>query len=443
MKRLPGFRFDAKARLAHFEVVLPGAVVSRSGKRKHARKRRTVEAADVIEATTKYHEFRKETLEGKPAPPPPSTFASYIERHWPTMKKRVSERTAALDTDTIEKRLLPFFGALELATITGPVVRDFVGTLRRDGYTTRAGEKRAFAPDSINMALRTLRKVLRDAVERGELVTYPIRGKLPLEKTTPLRLELSRDELRAFVGAFEDEAGFRAYIEEEHAPGPVRISDHFGGKPRVFGGGLTRDSLGAGYHFERFHASRALFVVALETGLSKKDLLGLRWASVDLENGWVRAARGKTKVEAQIPIPAACRAALKDCQGRPVRSAELVFVTDEGRPYPESTLIRHFEVAKRLAGIRRRFRFHDLRHTFASRLASRGQSLQVIAKALGHTTARMAERYARPDEEAMRGIAAALDADQCAPEMCALEIPPGAKLERVMGIEPTTFSLGS
>lgn len=235
MKRLPGFRFDAKAKLVHLEVVLPGAIVSKGGKRRHVRRRRTVEAADVIEATTKYHEFRKETLEGKPAPPPPSTFASYVERHWPTMKKRVSERTAALDTDTIERRLLPFFGALDLAKITGPVVRDFVGTLRRDGYTTRAGEKRAFAPDSINMALRTLRKVLRDAVERGELLSYPIRGKLPLEKTTPLRLELSRDELRAFVGAFDDEAGFRAYIEEEHAPGPLRISDHFGGKPRVFG----------------------------------------------------------------------------------------------------------------------------------------------------------------------------------------------------------------
>ncbi len=441
---LPGFRFDAKAQLAHFEVVLPGVLASKRGKRKFARRRRTVAAKDVIEATAKFHAFRKEILEATPPPPaPPATFGAYVAEHWPTMKKRVSERTAALDTDTIEKRLLPFFGALELAKITGPVVRDFVGTLRRDGYVTRGGEKKAFAPDTINMALRALRKILRDAVERGELATYPIRGKLPLEKTTPLRLELSRDELRAFVGAFDDEAGFRAMIAEEHAAGPIRISDHFGGKPRVFGGGLTRDSLGAGYYFERFRASRVLFVVALETGLAKKDLLGLRWASVDLENGWVRATRGKTKVEAQVPISAACRAALKDCKERDVVSPELVFVTEEGRPYPASTLLRHFTIAKLLAGIRRRFRFHDLRHTFASRLASRGQSLQVIAKALGHTTARMAERYARPDEEAMRGIAAALDADSSAPVKCAFEMPPGAKLERVMGIEPTTFSLGS
>jgi len=435
---LPGYKYDAKKGIGHFEVIVPGS-------RSRVRRRTTVSAVDAIDATTKYHAFRKEALEGGSpiVPSTPMTFGRYIELYWPGMKTRVSKRTARLETDTIEKRLLPTFRDFELEKITGPVVRDFVGTLRRDGYVTRGGERRTFSPDSINRAPRTLRKILRDAVERGELAAYPIRGKLPLEKTTPLHLEMSRDELRAFIGAFDDEAGFRAYIEEEHAAGPVRISDHFGGKPRVFGGGLTRYSLGAGYYFDRFYASRVLFVVALETGLAKNDLLGLRWASVDLENGWVRATRGKTKVEAQIPISAACRAALKNCAARAVVSPELVFVTEDGTPYPASTLLRNFVIAKRLAGIRRRLRFHDLRHTFASRLASRGQSLQVIAKALGHTTARMAERYARPDDQAMRGVAAALDLD-------ARELLPrtpawvaGAKLERVKGIEPSTFSLGS
>ena len=72
MKRLPGFRFDAKAQLAHFEVVLPGVGVSKHGKRKFARRRCTVAAKDVIEATAKYHAFRREVLEAKPPPPPRS-----------------------------------------------------------------------------------------------------------------------------------------------------------------------------------------------------------------------------------------------------------------------------------------------------------------------------------------------------------------------------------
>ena len=74
----------------------------------------------------------------------------------------------------------------------------------------------------------------------------------------------------------------------------------------------------------------------------------------------------------------------------------------------KARLERAFATAKKLAKIKRRFRFHDLRHTFASTLACQGVALQVIAKALGHTTTKMSERYARPSEEAIRGLAAAL-----------------------------------
>jgi Phage integrase family len=65
-----------------------------------------------------------------------------------------------------------------------------------------------------------------------------------------------------------------------------------------------------------------------------------------------------------------------------------------------------------LTDSRGRVRVHDLRHTFASRLASKGVSLQLIARSLGHTTARMSERYARPDEAAFRAVREALDAPQ-------------------------------
>jgi hypothetical protein len=90
---------------------------------------------------------------------------------------------------------------------------------------------------------------------------------------------------------------------------------------------------------------------------------------------------------------------------------------------PEVRVLRAFETAKEMAGITRRFRFHDLRHTFASTLASQGVSLQVIAKALGHTTTRMSERYARPSEEAIRKAAEALDrANQSSAVNCSREL---------------------
>lgn len=184
-------------------------------------------------------------------------------------------------------------------------------------------------------------------------------------------------------------------------------SPFFAGTPRGFGGGRKPDGVALGVFFDRFQRMKPFFVVALETGLRRGDLLALKWASVDFAEGWIRVSVRKTSREALIPISQACRHALIACRG-PVGS-ERVFVTDEGRPLSWSTVHRQFQLAKELASITRRFRFHDLRHTFGSTLASRGVSLQVIAKALGHASVRMSERYARPSEEALQQIRRALD----------------------------------
>jgi site-specific recombinase XerD len=56
-----------------------------------------------------------------------------------------------------------------------------------------------------------------------------------------------------------------------------------------------------------------------------------------------------------------------------------------------------------------RCRFHDLRHTFASRLVSHGVGLKVVATALGHATTEQTERYEKPSEDALLKIARALN----------------------------------
>jgi integrase len=93
-----------------------------------------------------------------------------------------------------------------------------------------------------------------------------------------------------------------------------------------------------------------------------------------------------------------------------VTNTEYVFTTEDGHAYPESTVRRYFALAKKLAGITRRCRVGDLRHTFASNLASEGLSLLDIRDALGHTTARMSERYAKPNERSLERMRDALNA---------------------------------
>jgi integrase len=66
--------------------------------------------------------------------------------------------------------------------------------------------------------------------------------------------------------------------------------------------------------------------------------------------------------------------------------------------------------AKRRAKVNH-FRWHDLRHTFCSRLAQRGVSLKVIQELAGHKTIQMSARYAHLDKTSILKGLAVLDQD--------------------------------
>lgn len=414
----PGLTYDGRTKTATVVVIVPGT----AGK---VRRQRSFENVTRDEALATWRAFRDEVFAeaaaGPDALPPLSarTFAWYFETYWSAIAERTSARTARADEAVIRRRLLPFFGPFPLAAINLGLVRDFVGKMKRDGYShaldyrlgskVRHEERRGvYSPATINGTLRVLRKLLKDAEAREVVDRYPLRGKLPMQKEERLALELRGDELPRFLGAFTDEAAFRLHVEKTRATGTVL--DFNAGKhaAHVAGSGRRPDSTATGEAFARFRWSLPLFTVALESGLSRSDLLGLTWDRIDHERGIIRVPRRKTGVWSTIPVSEACAEALAECRRRPV-VGDLVFLTWAGKPYSASTFERHFEQAKALAGIERRFRIHDLRHSFGSRLATEGVPTSDIARALGHTSARMAERYSRSAEDASMGrIRAAL-----------------------------------
>ena len=391
MKQLPGFHYDARRK----RVVLDGFVRGTGGT---VRRQRTIKNVTRDQALTHWKAFRADLASGR-AIDGPMTLRQFVDRFFDEIGANHQESTHATQRTLLDCQILPYFGETKLEEITSIRVARFIAHMKKSGRS----------PRYTNNAVRVLKMLLRQAVERNVTADYPIKKKVPTLKEKALRLELTRDERDRFFAAFDDEAAFRRYLDEKRKRGPVTQSENFA-KPRRFGGGLRGDSNAAGECFARFRELRELFVVAVETGLRKSDLRNLRWNQVDLDAGFIRVLMQKTELEAEIPISRACREALLAIEARCGR-AEYVFHDTTGKKHSPTRIRRTFVLAKKLAGITRRFRPHDLRHTFGCRLASSSVGLQIIAKALGHTTTRMAERYARPSDEAMRIVVKALDAD--------------------------------
>jgi len=93
-----------------------------------------------------------------------------------------------------------------------------------------------------------------------------------------------------------------------------------------------------------------------------------------------------------------------------VRTSRAAFVFVNGADHPRNArnLLRAFYPAMRKAGITR-FRFHDLRHTFATRLIQAGVDIYTVQKLGRWKTISMVLRYAHHQPESLGGGAEVLD----------------------------------
>ena len=122
--------------------------------------------------------------------------------------------------------------------------------------------------------------------------------------------------------------------------------------------------------------------------------MSLSWHQIDVDSRTIRRNRTKTDAPLIIPMTKRLHAALSAIRTAERTSDDAVFRTVDGERWSNISLRRYFAIAKDLAKIQRPFRFHDMRHDFASALAQQGVSLFVIAQLLGHASTRMTMRYA-------------------------------------------------
>lgn len=144
---------------------------------------------------------------------------------------------------------------------------------------------------------------------------------------------------------------------------------------------------------------RRMIVVAIRTGMRRGDQLNLRKRQVDFQRGVIWVPNAKTGKEYSLNMSAELREIMLGLV-RENPASEYVFANPAtGKPYLD--LKKGFAAACSKAGITD-LHWHDLRHTFGTRLAEAGYSEATIAELMGHADRKTTGRYTHGTDRAKR-----------------------------------------
>ena len=243
-------------------------------------------------------------------------------------------------------QLMPYFKGKLIGSIHSFHVEQYKRA-RRDGGAS---------PATVNRDVACLRNMMNIAVDWGDLQVNPI-GKVKM---------LSEDNEVMWVLSPEEEA---------------RLLEECDKRP------------------QRLQYLKDLVEFALHSGMRQGEVFNLKWVDVHLNEKYVLATDTKTHENRPVPMNGTLEKTLR--RRNVTELGDYVFTNAAGtkltvltnafwRAIEEAGLIR-YEDGKKI-----RFRFHDLRHTFGSRLGMNGTDLKTIMEIMGHKTAKVAMRYQHP-----------------------------------------------
>lgn len=249
------------------------------------------------------------------------------------------------------------FGSYHLRNIAYGDLRAFKA--ERIAAPTRTGGQRAIA--TINRELNLLRRMLNVALQEGWIARNPFALGDSL-------ISLAHEHQRQRILTPEEE---RRLLSKCQRP--------------------------------RYRHLIPIIICAIDTGMRSSELFQLRWADIDFDDGIinVRAFNTKTMRARQVGITARLRKVLYELGGVSPEKGHLVFgITD--------TVKNAFNRVRADADLKD-LRFHDLRHTAATRLVQGGLSFPEVGRILGHTQPGTTYRYVNADARTAVRAAAILD----------------------------------
>jgi integrase len=310
------------------------------------RKRKVVEKAGETpekgwyEVTKKQYRAAKAAIDkGEPLPFAVSkkTFAQMAEKYWETCNGTWAPREAERVRGMLDHQFMQFFGKMKVAKIRRVHMDEYVALRQRDGT----------APGGINKERARLHHLFAKCIEWGELTRNPCQGMKKLREPPPIV----------------------AYLEPEERQ---RILDACMAKSPVL---------------------HDVVAFAMLSGGRLSEILNLHWGNVDLRRRIISFRKTKSGKVRHVPINPDLYALLMRLEPAADPTAP-VFPPEWGRHPVSQTFWRIVtKGTKRAPGIKPGFRFHDLRHDFASWLTMSGVNLRGVQMLLGHSDSRMTERY--------------------------------------------------
>ncbi|KGM52093.1 hypothetical protein N792_07070 [Lysobacter concretionis Ko07 = DSM 16239] len=349
----------------------------------------TVEAArkkarDGLVETDKHGAPLAVIQASKPVADKPLTLREFVEGDYQEWVKHELKR----GTEAVNRILSVFakLAATPLPDIDQKAVESIITARRRKGVTTA----------TTNRDLAGIKAALAKAVEWKLLKVHPLTGVKPSRVTTGNVVRyLTTDEAKALREALAArEATRRASRERHNAWHEARGT---AGHPLWPDDGFT-DHLAP------------MVLLAMNTGLRRGELFGLEWKTVNLAANMLTVTAASAKSEKTRHVPLNIEAS--DVLTRWKKQSD-----GTGLVFPSEGGARMGSIKKSWAGLTTDaklidFRFHDLRHDFASKLVMGGVDLNTVRELLGHSDIKMTLRYAHLAPDHLAAAVAKLGAMQ-------------------------------
>ncbi len=262
-------------------------------------------------------------------------FKDFAQRYLEFSKTNKAPSTHRRDRVSMAS-LVPAFGEKYLYEISPQMVEEYKAKRLREDVT----------PATVNREIGCLRHLFGKAIEWGYVQKNPLKGVKQLKEPPGRVRYLETDEIDKLLSAIDSQSEeIRGYL-----------------KPIV--------------------------ILALHTGLRKSEILGLKWKDVDFKNKRVTVLKSKNNEIRSIPMNETVYRELDNISGNAENG--YLFHNRDGKPFGD--IRRSFDRVLEDAGIEN-FRFHDLRHTFASHLVMKGCNIQTVQQLMGHKDIKMTMRY--------------------------------------------------